>query len=218
MTAASPTSAPSLVPASGRRWGWATSVIVTAIVLLSLLGLAVEPLETWQRFGSSPAYTWHYWRPLAFCLATGGLAQLVAAVIGVGLVLPTFARAEGQATAAAVFGLCGLGAATALTLLGPMTSMSGALHATIGVLAAQVPIKRRQHLDFLPDMVVAVVLLIFILFSGAPDWPGTIGAIVGGLAAGVVVAHSEHTRNRRWLGFAVLAGICLVVITATWLV
>lgn len=217
MTATRSTSAFPHAATRNSRWGIATPVIVAAIVVISLLGL-VAPVEIWQRFGSSPAFAWHYWRPLLFGLATGGFAQLLTAAVAIALVLPTFARSVGQAGAAAVFGLSGLGAATALTLLGPMSSMSGALHAVLGVVVAQVPLKRRQHLDHRPDLIVALVLLMFVMFSGAPDWPGAIGALIAGLVAGVIIAATDPQSSGRRLGLALLGVGCLVIITATWLV
>ncbi len=200
----------------------ATVGIIAATVIIYLASAVVPQVTSYLLVGTYPGFAFEYWRPILYALTTGSLLQVAINGLALYFMGRGLETTIGVGNVIALFFLSGLGAATTITLAGPIFAFGGSFSAILGIIAAYAVFKYQAHQDVRGDIVLLTLLIVWgIVVGGASlhgSWIGDIGAVVVGAGAGAVYAYSpwHGRRNRLLVGYTALAAVCLVVLTFTW--
>ncbi|CAI9399670.1 MULTISPECIES: rhomboid family intramembrane serine protease [Aestuariimicrobium] len=203
----------STAPAENR----VTLALVGAVVLVAV-ACSFTPLAQYLVVGSHPALAWEFWRPVLYAFTSSGLIQ--AAINGVILYLMGrgLENELGGAHLAGAFVLCGLGGATAMTVLGPPVALDGAICGVFGIVAGYAVLKYRAQHDIRADIILLTLMVVYSIVVGSQNWIGELGGIAVGVGLGALFAYSPWSKraSRLKLGAIGVALLCLALMGATW--
>lgn len=193
----------------------ATTVIVVAMVVLSLANLVTSLPAQLLAFFNAPGALSQPWRPVTYLLLQDfpwGLLVSGFMLFLVGRVLePLFGRWR----FIAVYALAGLGGAAILSLFGPIGSgWYGGYIGALGMIAANAMAKLKSRQDIRPDLLMLALLVgvNVVLNWRSMAWLGMIGGLIGAGVATLIIVFAP--RDRRTLvqlgGLVGLAVIFLV--------
>lgn len=197
----------------------ATAVLIGLIVVAALASFVAPGSRGVLVIGSAPVFDLQVWRPFTSALVTG---SLVGAAL-TGLFLWFLGRAMepdlGTVGFAGLYVVSGLGAAAAVTWLGPLVSFGGATGALFGLLGAQAAAKLKAREDIRGDLVLVAILLAYAFFVGGGDWTADLGGLVAGTAAGAVGAWAPWRLRMKRLrvGLVAIGAVALFACGVAWL-
>lgn len=194
-----------------------TLALVGAVVVVALACM-VSSVESWLVVGSHPALAWEFWRPLLYAFTSAGLLQAAINALILYLMGRGLENELGGRYLAGAFVLCGLGGATAMTLVGPPVALNGAICAVFGIVAGYAVLKHRSGMDIRADIILLALMVVYSIVGGSQNWIGELGGIVVGVGLGALYAYSPWTKrsSRLRLGAVGVAVLCLGLLAARW--
>ncbi len=204
----------------GAGGGNVTKILMAAIGLVWLLDLVTRGLvDTMLVMSNEAVYVGEFWRLLTAALTSGGLFGTLMNLLVLWLAGRVLESELGGWRMIALFFAAGLGGATAMFVLGPISAAGyGASAAVLGLLAANAIFKQKSHEDVRGDIGLFLLLVGFSLLAGFRSfgWLMLIGGIAVGALAGVVLAYAPR-QNRtvaQVVGLVSVVLLCLAAVTA----
>lgn len=203
---------------SAARENPAAVALVAAVLGVELLSW-VLPIRQVLITGSSQSLAWQFWRPMLYGFTSGGLLSALINALVLYLIGRGLERTVGSREFFALFWLSGLGAATVMVWVGPAAALSGAIAGVFGVISAYAVVKHRSGMDVRGDIVLITLLLVWGVVAGSSAWIGEVGGIAVGAVSGAVIAYApwRDREQRIRMGMAIIAAVCLVLITLAWM-
>lgn len=202
------------------RAGAMTQLLIAAVVGIWLVNFVLRGLLLDQLVLSNYAVaTGQPWRLVTYGLTSAGLLHVGMTALVLWIAGRPLEHVLGGWRFLALFGLSGIGGATLLFALAPVTFVAvGASAAAIGLLAANGVLKLRQHQDVRPDvgLLILLVLYSFVVGWGSYNWLGQVGGIAVGALVGFVLAYAPRSRRTLlqtvgMLGVLALCGVVVVL-------
>lgn len=169
------------------------------------------------------------WRLVTYMVVPGGFFPMLINGFVLWIIGRSMESMWGKARFLATFLLSGLGAATLMLLLVPVSvGITGSSISIIGLLAANAAFKLRAKEDIRSDLVLLAILVAFSVFTFPPFVVADVGAIAAGGATGWVWAGrgSGQVQRRGRLtasdqvhlrGVAIILAACVALLVAAFL-
>ena len=200
--------------------GNATKVLMGAIGLVWLLDLITRGLVDQMLVMINEAvYVGEFWRLLTAALTSGGLFGTLMNLLVLWLAGRALESELGGWRMIALFFTAGLGGATLMFVLAPISAAGyGASAAVLGLLAANAIFKHKTREDVRADIGLFLLLIGFSLLAGfrSYGWLMLIGGSAVGALVGVVLAYAPR-QNRtvaQIVGMLSLVLLCLGAVAA----
>lgn len=173
-----------------------------------LLALAPEAIAAGQ-----------FWRLLTFGLITGGFLNLVIHVLILVMIGRGLEPEVGAWRYLGILACATLVGGTLFVLIAPGGGVPGATASILGLIAAYAALKLRRGADIRGDLLMLALMVgfSFIVGMGSFYWLVQLGGVLGGGAAGAVLAWAPRQRRNliQGLGLGGIALVCLLVAGAS---
>lgn len=199
--------------------GTVTKVLIGLVLLVWLAGFVTRGISTEVlALVNFDVAEGQLWRLVTYGFTSAGLLHVLMNCLVLWIAGRPLEQVLGGWRFLALYLLSGIGGATLLFVLGPVTLAAvGGSASVIGLLAANGVLKLRQGQDVRADVGLLILLVLYSLVVGALgyNWLGQVGGILVGGLTGAALAYAPRSRRTLYqmLGMVAVLLLCAAVVT-----